>query len=120
MDGTPEGQKQFESNVKIYSIAPSLVRLGVMRVIGFLQPASGLPTMYDATFKVSFAATKDWDTQSAEFLASLTTATQVRESGSLDNTPLFVLTATEHGTPLKQEQLWQDWQTHLASLSTNN
>jgi pimeloyl-ACP methyl ester carboxylesterase len=117
---TPEGQQQFESNAKIYSLAPTLVRLGVMRVMGLLQPASGLPTPYGEALKASFAATKDWDAQSAEFLASLATATQVRDSGSLDNTPLFVLTATEHGTPSNQEQLWQGWQTDLASLSTNS
>jgi pimeloyl-ACP methyl ester carboxylesterase len=117
---TPEGQAQFESNAKIYSVAPTLVRLGVMRVMGLMQPASGLPTPYSDALKASFAATKDWDAQSAEFLASLATATQVSESESLDNTPLFVLTATEHGMPPKQEQLWQGWQTELASLSTNS
>ena len=48
-----------------------------------------------------------------------TTSTQVNESGLLGNTPLFVLTATEHGTPPEQEQLWQTWQIDLAALSTN-
>jgi pimeloyl-ACP methyl ester carboxylesterase len=71
-------------------------------------------------FEASFAATRDWDTQSAEFLASPVTATQVRQYDSLDNKPLFVLTATEHGTPPEQEQLWQAWQIELASLSTNS
>lgn len=117
---TPEGQAQFESNARIYSVAPALVRLGVMRVMGLLQPAPGLPTPYNDALKASFAATKDWDAQSGEFLASLATATQVRESGPLGKAPLFVLTATEHGTPPKQEQLWQGWQTDLASLSTNS
>ena len=117
--GTPEGQAQFESNAKIYSVAPALVRLGAMRVMGLLQPASGLPTPHNEALKASFAATKDWDAQSAEFLASPATAIQVREAELLDNTPVFVLTATEHGTPPKQEQLWQDWQIELASLSNN-
>jgi pimeloyl-ACP methyl ester carboxylesterase len=116
---TPEGQAQFETNARIYSVAPALVRLGVMRVMGLLQPASGLPSPQNEALEASFAATKDWDAQSAEFLASPATATQVRESELLDNTPVFVLTATEHGTPPKQEQLWQDWQTELASLSNN-
>jgi pimeloyl-ACP methyl ester carboxylesterase len=116
---TPEGQAQFESNAKIYSVAPALVRLGVMRVMGLLQPTSGLPTPQNEALKASFAATKDWDAQSAEFLASPASAAQVREAELLDNTPVFVLTATEHGTPLKQEQLWQDWQAELASLSNN-
>ena len=117
---TPEGQQQFESNAKIYSVAPALARLGVMRVIELLQPASGLPTPYSEELKAAFAAAKDWDAQSAEFLASPATATQVRESGSLNNMPLLVLTATKHGTPPKQEQLWQDWQIDLASLSSNS
>jgi len=38
----------------------------------------------------------------------------------LDNAPLFVLTATEHGTPPQQEKLWQTWQIDLATLSTNS
>ena len=117
---TPEGQAQFETNAKIYSVAPILARLGVIRVIGLTQPSSSLPTPYDEALKASFAATKDWDAQSAEFLASLATAAQVRQYKSFDNTPLFVLTATEHGTPADQEQQWQGWQTELASLSTNS
>jgi pimeloyl-ACP methyl ester carboxylesterase len=117
---TPEGQAQFRSYSRMYYVAPALARLGVMRVMGLLQPASGLPTPYGEALKASFAATKDWDAQSAEFLALLATATQVSESESLDNTPLLVLTATEHGTPPKQEQLWQGWQTELASLSPNS
>jgi hypothetical protein len=87
--------------------------------MGLLQPASGLPTPYNEALQASFAATKDWDAQSAEFLASLATSTQAREIKSLGNTPLVVLTATEHGTSPKQEQLWQDLQTDLVSLSTN-
>jgi pimeloyl-ACP methyl ester carboxylesterase len=117
---TPEGQAQFESNAKIYSVAPALVRLGVMRVMGLLQPDSGLPTPNSEALKASFAATKDWDAQSAEYLASLATATQVRESKLLNNIPLIVLTATEHGTPPEQEQLWQSWQMELTSLSTDS
>ena len=102
---TPEGQALFESNSKIYSVSPALARLGVMRVMGSLQPALNLPMPYSGAIKASFAATKDWDAQSAEFLASLLTTTQVNESASLGNTPLFVLTGTEHGTPPKHDQL---------------
>lgn len=117
---TPEGQAQFETNAKIYRLAPILVRLGVMRVLGLLQPDSGLPAPFNNELKASFAATKDWDAQSAEFLTSLTTASEVRESVIAENIPLFVLSGTEHGTPAAQEQLWQDWQSQLASLSTNS
>ena len=117
---TPEGQAQFELNSRIYSVSPALARLGVMRVVGNLQPALNFPMPYSGAIKASFAASKDWDAQSAEFLASPATTRQVNESGSLGDTPLFVLTATEHGTPPEQEQLWQSWQNDLAALSTNS
>ena len=117
---TPGGQKQFESNARIYSLAPILARLGVMRLMGLRQPASGLPTPYNEQLTASFAATKDWDAQSAEFLDSPASMTQVRESKLPDNLPLFVLTATEHSMSPEQEDLWQVWQTDLALLSTNS
>lgn len=117
---TPEGQAQFESFAKMNSVAPGLARLGVMRLMGLLQPSSGLPMPHNKALKASFAATKDWDAQSAEFLAWPATTAQVHESGPLDNTPLFVLTATEHSTPPQQERLWQGWQMDLATLSTNS
>ena len=117
---TPDGQAQFESSSKIYSVSPALARLGVMRVMGSLQPAVSLPMPHSGAIKASFASTKDWDAQSAEFLASPATTTQVNESASLGNTPLFVLTATEHGMPPNQEELWQNWQIDLATLSTNS
>jgi len=117
---TPEGQAQFEANAKLYSVAPILARLGVIRVMGFVQPSSGLSMRDNEALQASFAATKDWDAQSAEFLDSLATATQVNQYKSFDSIPLFVLTATEHGTPPEQEQLWQVWQNELASLSTNS
>jgi pimeloyl-ACP methyl ester carboxylesterase len=117
---TPEGQAQFESNSAMYRLAPALARLGVMRVMGLLQPDSGLPSPFNQELKASFAATKDWDAQSAEFLASLTSAAQVKEAGFRGGIPLVVLTATEHGMRAAQEQLWQGWQTQLVSLSTNS
>jgi pimeloyl-ACP methyl ester carboxylesterase len=117
---TPQAAAQFETIARMNSVAPALARFGVMRVMALVQPSSGLPTPHNEALKASFAAKKDWDAQSAEFLAWLATAAQIHESESLDNTPLFVLSATEHGTPPEQEQLWQGWQIDLASLSTNS
>jgi hypothetical protein len=88
--------------------------------MGLLQPASGLPAPQSEELLASFSATKDWDAQSAEFLASLATNTQALNSESLGAIPLFVLTATEHGTPADLEQLWQGWQTGFTALSTNS
>ena len=117
---TPGGQAQCASFAKIYSIAPVLARLGVMRVMGLFQPASGLPALQSEELLASFSATKDWDAQSAEFLASPVTNTQALSSESLGSIPLFVLTATDHGTPPDLEQLWQGWQTGFTALSTNS
>jgi hypothetical protein len=88
--------------------------------MGLLQPASGLPAPQSEELLASFSATKDWDAQSAEFLASPATNTQALSSESLGAMPLFVLTATDHGTPPDLEQLWQGWQTGFATLSTNS
>ena len=117
---TAAGKSQFASNANIYKIAPWLARMGVMRVMGGFQPDPGLPAPQNDASKAFFAATKDWDAQSAEFLASPATNNQARNLMSLGDMPLFVLTATQHGTPPEQEQLWQDWQNELALLSTNS
>jgi pimeloyl-ACP methyl ester carboxylesterase len=117
---TPGGQAQCASLARMYSIAPALARLAVMRVMGLFQPASGLPAPQNEALLASFSATKDWDTQSAEFLASPAANTQALSSESLGAIPLLVLTATEHGTPPELEQLWQGWQTGFTALSTNS
>lgn len=117
---TPAGQARCASDTKIYSLAPVLARLGVMRVMGLFQPASGLPTPQGEALLASFSATKDWDAQSAEFLASPATNTQVLKSKALGTIPVFVLTATDHGTPSDLEQLWKGWQTGFTALSTNS
>jgi len=117
---TPDGQDQCASNARIYLIAPALARLGVMRVMGLFQPDTGLPDQQNEELRASFSATKDWDAQSAEFLAWPTTNTQVAQAKALGAIPLFVLTATDHGTPPDLEQLWQGWQAGFSGLSTNS
>jgi len=117
---TPEGQAQCASNAKIYSIAPVLARLSVMRVMSLFQPASGLPSPQAGALQTSFSAAKDWDAQSAEFLASPETNAQVLATDSLGDIPLFIVTATDHRTPPALEQLWQDWQKGFTALSTNS
>ena len=91
-----------------------------MRVMGLFQPASGLPAPQSKALLASFSATKDWETQSAEYLASPATNSQALGSGLLGDIPLFVLTATDHGTPPDLEQLWQGWQTGFTALSTHS
>lgn len=113
---TPATQAQCASMAKTFTVAPVLTRLGVLRVIGLSQPASGLPSPRKEELLASFSATKDWDTQSAEFFASPSTQGQGLNSESLGDIPLFVLTATGHDF----EQLWQGWQAGFTALSTNS
>ena len=113
---TPATQAQCASMAKLFTVAPILTRLGVLRVMGLSRPASGLPSPQNEELLASFSATKDWDTQSAEFFASPSTQGQELNSESLADTPLFVLTATGHDF----EQLWQGWQTGFTTLSTNS
>jgi pimeloyl-ACP methyl ester carboxylesterase len=117
---TPATQAQCASMAKTYTVAPALTRLGVLRVMGLSQPASGLPSPQNEELLASFSATKDWDTQSAEFFASPSTRGQGLNSEPLGDIPLFILTASDHGTPADLEQLWQGWQTGFTALSTNN
>lgn len=113
---TPATQAQCASMAKTFTVAPILTRLGVLRVMGLSQPASGLPSPQNEELLASSSATKDWDTQSAEFFASPSTQGQGLNSESLGDIPLFVLTATGHDF----EQLWQGWQTGFTTLSTNS
>jgi pimeloyl-ACP methyl ester carboxylesterase len=117
---TPAGQAQCAANARIYSIAPTLTRLGVTRAMSLLQPASGLPSPQSEALRAANSATKDWDAQSAEFLALPSTSAQVNGAAPIGDLPLFVLTATEHGTPADLEELWRVWQTGFTALSTNS
>ena len=113
---TPDTQAQCDNLATFFSIVPAATRLGLMRLYGLSQPAYGLPSPQNEELLASFSATKDWDTQSAEFLASPSTRGQGLNSESLGDIPLFVLTATGHDF----EQLWQGWQAGFTTLSTNS
>ena len=117
---TPERRALFKKVSTQLQMAQVLSRLGVLRIMGLLQPDTGLPEPFNHEFKASFAAAKDWDTQKAEFLATPAISAQVKEARFRDDLPLAVLSATVHGTPAAEEQLWQSWQTEMVSLSSNS
>lgn len=115
---TPATQAQCDTMAMMYRVMPALTRLGVLRLVGLSQPASGLPSPQHEELLASFSATKDEFTQSAEFFASPSTRGEGLNS-ELGTLPLFILTATDHDTP-DFEQLWQGWQTGFTALSTNS
>jgi pimeloyl-ACP methyl ester carboxylesterase len=117
---TPAWRALCASSARNASAARILARLGLMRVIGFFQPANGLPNPQSGELLAFFSAAKDWDAQHAEFLASPVTNSQVLNSKSLGSLPLYVLTATNHGASPELEQSWQAWQSGYTTLSTKS
>jgi pimeloyl-ACP methyl ester carboxylesterase len=115
-----EGKAQYDSNAGIYGVAPWLARVGVIRLMGLSEPASTLPAPHGQAMLAFSVATQDWETQSAEYLAATATNDTVRGLDSLGGMPLYVLSATNHGSPPEVEAVWQGWQNDLALLSTNS
>lgn len=117
---TPAGQAQCASTAQIFNMAPILARLGIMRLLAHTQPASGLPAPQSGELLAASSATKDWDTQSAEYGAWSASSAQASQAGALGDRPLVVLSATDHGTPADLEALWQEWQAGFTQLSTDS
>lgn len=117
---TVEGVAQCRKIRAIYRVAPSLAAIGVMRIIGHLQPPSGLPEPQNSEVLASFSAAKDWRTQSAEYRAAPAMNEQARAAVMPKDIPLFVVTATEHDTSPARDQLWQEWQHQMTALSANS
>jgi pimeloyl-ACP methyl ester carboxylesterase len=117
---SPAWQAQCASAVSNAATARILSRLGILRVIGLFQPATGLPEPQNGALFASFGAVKDWDAQNAELQASPVTYAQVLQAKLLGDIPIYVLTATEHGAAPELEQQWQAWQSGYTALSTNS
>lgn len=117
---TPAGQELYQSNARTYSVTSLLAQLGLMRLRAKSQAPLGIPDLQNKELLAFSSATKDWDAQAAEFLATKDLDDEVRAIGSLGDMPLFVLTATDHGGPAEMEQAWQELQNELAQLSTNS
>ena len=117
---SPAWQAQCDSNARTTSMASIAARLGIMRLVGLFLPASGLPGPQSGALLASYSATKDWDAQKAEFLASSATNAQVLSARPFGDLPLLVLTATDHGAQPDLELQWQAWQSGYTALSTNS
>jgi pimeloyl-ACP methyl ester carboxylesterase len=113
-------QAQCASSAKSTATARILARFGVMRLITLFQSATGLPGSQNRAIFAFFSATKDWDAQNAEFLATPATNAEVLNAKPLGDIPLFVLTATDHGGQPDLEKSWQVWQSGYTALSTNS
>jgi pimeloyl-ACP methyl ester carboxylesterase len=115
----PEARESYEPQEQRFAVVPQLVRLGasllarlgVVRLLSKLDPASPeLPYQQRAQIDALTPSTRQVTTYALEFLAP----TQTRRLGSLGNKPLAVITA---GT---QEPSWLKRQDELATLSSNS
>jgi pimeloyl-ACP methyl ester carboxylesterase len=118
----PEARESYEPQEQRFAVVPQLAqlgasllaRLGVIRLLSKLDPASPeLPSQQRAQIDALTSSTRQVSTYAGEFLAP----TQTRRLGSpgcLGNKPLAVITA---GT---QEPSWLKRQDKLATLSSNS
>ncbi|MGI5131626.1 alpha/beta fold hydrolase [Pseudonocardia sp. CA-107938] len=116
---TPSAAAQCDSTSGLFAVMPALARIGVMRVLGSLQAATGLPEPENSDMRAAASATKDLDTRAAELRAAPATYAQVRDAALPSGVPLSVVTATDHETAPDLERLWTGWQNDMAALSSN-
>jgi pimeloyl-ACP methyl ester carboxylesterase len=112
-----QGRGAQRANEQSAAVAPWLARVGLLRATGFFAVDPGLPDQQQAEIRAFMNASRLWTSYSAVFRAVDRTMDQVRNSRPLDDRPLAVLTATEHGLPAEAEQLHQILQAELLSLS---
>jgi pimeloyl-ACP methyl ester carboxylesterase len=100
-----------EPQKRTFAVVPLLARLGVVRLLSELDPASPeLPPQQRAQIDALTPSTRQWSTSALEFLAP----TQTLKLGSLGNKPLAVVTAGA------SEPSWLELQDDLATLSSNS
>ena len=107
----PVTRDSNEPQKQTFAVVPRLARLGVVRLLFKLDPASPeLPSQQRAQIDALTPSTRQVVTTALEFLAP----TQTRRLGSLGNKPLAVVTA---GT---SESSWLELQDDLATLSSDS
>jgi pimeloyl-ACP methyl ester carboxylesterase len=118
----PEARESYEPQEQRFAVVPQLAqlgasllaRLGVVRLVSKLDPASPeLPSQQRAQIDALSPSTRQVSTSAGEFLAPTQTR-RLGSPGSLGNKPLAVITA---GT---QEPSWLKRQDKLATLSSNS
>jgi pimeloyl-ACP methyl ester carboxylesterase len=117
---SPDGPGVQRANAQSAAVAPWLARLGLLRLTGYVAVDPALPARQRAELRAQSDATRTWEGYRAEFRAVDATTAQVRAAGGLGDTPLAVLTATEHGFPAGMERLHQGLQAELTALSTQS
>ena len=119
-DRSAAAQEQFTFTERMYGVARPLTRVGLLRLVTYNRVHPDLPAEAGAQHKAVADTTKYVDTAAEEFSASTATNHQVRSAGNLGGKPLFVLSATEHGSAPDLERVEAGLQRELATLSSDS
>src|SRR5215213_9170032 len=111
---SPEGRAMYEQTRRMGAVIPWLTRLGVIRLTNFYPAHPDLPPQQRAQIEAFNSSTRQVVTTVEEFRATPETNAQVRNTGSLGDKPLAVVSAGE------QSSGWLEMQGELASLSSNS
>ena len=110
----PDGQQNYEQARRLYTVAPVLAWLGVVRLFDLSAPPPGLPAGQRAQIDAWAGSTRHVTTTAEEFRATPDTMAQAGAVRGLGDLPLAVVTAGE------QDPDWLALQNELAALSTNS
>jgi pimeloyl-ACP methyl ester carboxylesterase len=108
------GRAMYKRTTRFSAVIGWLTRLGVTRAIHLLPAHPDLPPEQRDQVKAFNSSTRQVTTSIQEFRATPQTSEQVRNTPSLANRPLAVVTAGE------QPSVWLQLQDELAALSSNS
>src|SRR5215210_7942629 len=109
-----EGRAMYEQTSRIGAVIPWLTRLGVIRLSNFYPAHPDLPSQQREQIEAFNSSTRQVVTTVEEFRATPETNAQVRNTGSLGDKPLAVISAGE------QSPDWLEMQDELAALSSDS
>jgi pimeloyl-ACP methyl ester carboxylesterase len=111
---SPEGRATYEQTRRMGAVIPWLTRLGVIRLTNFYPAHPDLPPQQRAQIEAFNSSTRQVVTTVEEFRAIPETSAQIRNTQSLGDKSLAVISAGE------QSPDWLEMQEELAALSPNS
>jgi pimeloyl-ACP methyl ester carboxylesterase len=111
---SPEGRAMYEQTRRLGAAIPWLTRLGVIRLLNIYPAHPDLPPHQRTQIEAFNSSTQQLSTTAEEFRATPETMAEVRNTGTLGDKPLAVISAGE------QSSSWLELQDELAALSSDS